>query len=418
VRKITFWLTLILIFTIPWEDSISIAIGTGTSITRLFGLGVAGVWFLTIVIQGRFQKPTLFHALVVLFFLWSIISYWWTSNLAYGYERVKTYAQIFILMLIVWEMLQTPDELMAGLQAYILGCFIPIASSINNYLHGTMAENYEVRFSATGVNAVDLALFLLLGLPIAWHLFTHTYKKYRILKIINLAYVPLAVFTVLLTASRTSLFAVIPAVIFIAWPKRLDAGRIVLTLVILIFSLILLQALLPASIIQRLSSVTTSISSADIGGRVNLWWSSVNVFTQHPILGSGSGSLTPLIGSLAHQTFLSVLAETGLIGFILFACVLIYVFLEVLKLPEGYLGLWLSTFFVWLIRVLSLSFEFRKITWLFFSFMIIQGYTLRKEWQSQKADLKFSEAEEIPTLDSAAGSQVLPNFQGEDKGSV
>ncbi len=416
VRKIAFWLTLILIFTIPWEDSISISIGTGSSITKLFGLGVAGFWFLTIVVEGRFLKPTIFHALVAFFFIWSILSYWWTSDIAYGYERVKTYAQMFILLLVVWEMLQKPDELKAGMQAYLLGAFVLIVSSIYNYLHGMAAVSYEVRFSATGVNAVDLALFLLLGLPMAWHLFIHTSKRNWILKYINLAYLPLAVFTVLLTASRTSLFAAVPALIFIAWPKRLDAGRILLTLIILVFSAVLLRALLPASIFERLSSAATSISSADIGGRVSLWEATVWVFTQHPFFGSGSGSLSPLIGSLAHQTFLSVLAETGLIGFFLFIGVLIYVFLQILKLPEGYLGLWLSTFCVWCIGVLSLSFEFRKITWLLFTFMIIQGNSLRKQWQSQRDKLKASEEEESYGTASPADSKMLPDYMSEDEG--
>ncbi len=414
MRKITYLLTLALIFTIPWEDTFRFEVGTGSSFTKLFGLGVAGFWFLTVVMEGRIFKPTLFHGLVAIFFIWNIISFWWTPQVAYqwSYERVQTYAQIFILMIIVWAMMETPGELLGGLQAYILGAFVPIVSALNNYMHGTMAENYEVRFSATGVNAVDMALFLLLGLPMAWHLFNHS--RNRILKLVNLAYLPLSVFTVLLTASRTSLFAIVPAVIYIAWPKKLDAGRIALTAVLGVVSLILLQALLPASVIERLSSVATSISNADIGGRVSLWLASVGVFTQHPIFGSGAASLSALIGSLAHQTFLSVLAETGLIGFFMFAAILLYIFLEIRKLPKGYIGLWMSTFFVWMIGVLSLSFEFRKITWLFFSFMVLQGYVLRKQWQSQKEELRLSEAEEVSPAAAGAEPIGLQSLSGED----
>jgi O-antigen ligase len=147
-------------------------------------------------------------------------------------------------------------------------------------------------------------------------------------------------------------------------------------------------------VIERLSSVFTSIGSADIGGRVGLWVETAAIFLKHPFVGSGSGSLSFLIGTFSHQTFLSVLAETGLIGFILFCIVLVYIFSQLLRLPKGYIGLWVSTFFIWLIGVLSLSFEFRKITWLFFSFMIIQGFSLREQWQAQKAGLGSSEVEE------------------------
>ena len=402
MRKLTFWLTLLLIFTIPWEDSITVAFGTGSSLTRMFGLGVAGLWLLTVIMEGRFNRPHLFHALAIFFILWNILSYWWTVDTTWSY-----------LMLIIWEMLQKPDELMAGLQALILGGFVLIGSTLINYLRGTAAVNYEVRFSATGVNAVDLAVFLLVGLPIAWHLFKHPIRNNWILKYINLAYLPLAVFTVLLTASRTSLFAIVPAAIFIGWPKRLDAGRILLAMIILLLSFIIFKTILPAAVVDRLASAGTSIQKGDLSGRVTLWRDTIAVFEQHPFFGSGTGSMTFLIGSFSHQTFLSVLAETGLIGFFLFILVVGYVFSQIFKLPKGYLGLWLSTFFVWFIGVLSVTFEFRKITWVIFTFIIIQGESLRRQWRSKKDDIRISEAEEISSPDNGLDSQRLSAFQEE-----
>lgn len=405
MRKITFWFTLAMIFTIPWEDSITIS-GTA-SLTRLLGLAVAGLWFLTILVDGRFRKPVLFHAFVVFFFAWNIVSYLWTANIGDTYTKVKTYGQIFILVLIVWEMFQKPSDLIAGLQAFILGSFVPIVSSLINYLHGNVAESYEVRFSATNVNAVDLALFLLMGLPIAWYLFNYFGgKKNNILRIINLTYLPLALFTILLTASRTSLFAVIPALIYILWPKRFDIGRIIFSLFILVAAVTILLVILPSSVIGRLSTVFSSIGSADIGGRVVLWKESIQVFLEHPLLGSGSGSLNTLINSLSHETYLSVLAETGLIGFALFVCVIVIVLNEAVKLRKAHSGVWLSALFVWMVGVLSLSFEFRKITWLFFSFIIIEGYTLNKQLQSQDVKLKGSEKEESQAFAKGIESNV------------
>jgi O-antigen ligase len=403
MRKFTFWLTLFLIFTIPWEDALSIpAIG---SFTKLLGLVVAGFWFLTILSEGRFRKPHLFHAFVLLFFLWNIVSYIWSTNINDTIGRIITYGQIFILMIIVWEMFQKPAEIIVGLQAYIFGAFVPIASSINNYLHGTVAENYEVRYSATGVNAVDLVVFLLLGLPIAWHLYTHSNKKKnRILKIVNISYLPLAIITVLLTASRTSLFAIVPAVIYILWPKKVDIVQLGLRFMILVVSILVSLAFLPSSVIERLASASTSISSGDIGGRVTLWRETIASFTQHPIIGSGSGTLNTIIGGLSHQTFLSVLAETGLIGFVLFIFILAIVINQAVRLPKGYSGLWLSSFFVWFIGVLSLSFEFRKVTWLFFSFVIIEGAALHKKYRSKKLKSRANNNIKSQSLTSVAES--------------
>jgi O-antigen ligase len=404
LRKLAFWMSLVLIFTIPWEDSLSIpALG---SFTRLLGLVVAGFWFLTILTEGRFRKPHLFHALVLLFFLWNIVSYIWSVDVDRTVQRILTYGQIFVLMLIIWELFQKPADLIAGLQAYVLGSYVCIASSIYNYLHGIVAENFEVRYTATGVNAVDLALFLLLGLPVAWHLFTHfNHKNNFILKVLNIAFIPLAIFSILLTASRTSLFAVVPAIIFILWPKRIDVGRFILIAIFLVVSLLVMRAILPAGIVDRLATASASISAGDIGGRVTMWKETITIFLRNPLFGNGSGVLPTIIGSLAHQTFLSVLAETGLIGFGLFVCILATVINQAVRLPKGYLGLWLSSFFVWFIGVLSLSFEFRKVTWLFLSFVIIEGAALHEQYLSEKLNSTVSESEEDQSLIGA----VEPN---------
>jgi O-antigen ligase len=404
LRKITFWLSLVLIFIVPWEDSLSItAIG---SLARLIGLVVAGFWFLTILTEGRFRKPNLFHAFVLLFFLWNIVSYMWTMDVDRTIERIKTYVQIFLLLLILWELYKKPADLVAGLQVYVLGAYVCIASSIFNYLSGTTAEKYEVRYSATGVNAVDLALLLLLGIPLAWHLFLLAdKKKNRILKIINIAYIPLAFFSVLLTASRTSLFAIVPAIIFILWPKRLNIGRFILISIFLLISLLVIRALLPAGIIERLATVSTSISTADFGGRVNLWMAAITVFLGHPLFGSGGGTLYTTIGSAAHQTFLSVLAETGLIGFLIFTCILAIVVNQAARLPKGYSGFWFSVFFVWVIGVLSLSWETTKSTWIFFSFVIIEGAALQEQYRSETLKSTASETEKGQSLTSAVESK-------------
>jgi len=403
MRKITYWLTLVLIFIVPWEDSLSItAIG---SLTRLTGLVVAGCWFLTILTEGRFRKPHLFHAFVLFFFLWNIVSYIWSLDIDRTFERIKTYLQIFLLMLIIWELFKEPADLIAGLQAYILGAYVCIASSIGNYLSGTIAENYEVRYSATGVNAVDLSLLLLLGIPLAWHLYLlANKKKNRFLKIINIAYIPFAIFTVLLTASRTSLFAIVPAIIFILWPKRFNIGRFILISIFLGVSIMIIRVILPAGIIERLATTSTSISSADFGGRVNLWKETITLFLRHPVVGSGAGILFTTIGSEAHQTFLSILAETGLIGFLLFTCILAIVVNQAARLPKGYSGLWFSVIFIWVIGVLSLTWEAMKPTWLFMSFVIIEAAALQDQFRSENLKSK------APETKKANSSPVLWNL--------
>jgi O-antigen ligase len=397
MRKITFWLSLLMIFIIPWEDTLSIsAIG---SLSRLIGLVVAGFWLLTILTEGRARKPHPFHVLVLLFFLWNALSYFWSQDIPGTVERIITYAQIFLMLLIVWELYKKPTDLIAGLQAYVLGSYVCIASSIINYLEGRVAVSFEVRYSATGINAVDLSLLLLLGIPLAWHLFLQLdKKKYRILRFIDIVYLPLAVFAILLTGSRTSLFAIVPAIIFIFWPNRLDIGRYILISIFLAVSLLIVRSVLPAAIIERLSTASSSIASADIGGRVKIWGDALAIFLGHPLIGSGGGTLYTVIGSAAHETFLSILAETGLIGLLLFICILAIVLNQAARLLKGYSGLWFSVFFIWAIGVLSLSWEVKKVTWLILIFVIIEGVAMQEQYRSEILKSTVSETEKGQSL--------------------
>ena len=389
MRRIAYWLALILIFIIPWEDSISIpALG---SIARLMGLVVAAFWAATMLLDGHFRKPHLFHAFVLLFFLWNFMSLFWSFDIESTMQRIKTYSQVFLLMLLFWDVLQKPENLISGLQAFIFGCFMLIMSTIYNFIGGNVAVVYEGRYSATGINANDLSLILIIGLPIAMQLFFSASPGMSgtLLKIINLAFVPLAIFAIALSGSRTSLIAIIPFGLFMIGTHLIRFPRKVLIFVIFLFSLLILIPFVPQSLINRLGTIGTSIGEGDLGGRLDLWSKGIIVLSQHPILGIGSGAVISSIGSAVHNTFISIADETGFIGFILFCSILGIVVYQILNMPKGSSGLWLAIFLTWVIGVLSLSWEFRKLTWIVLSFVIIES-SFCKPAMTPKANELFS----------------------------
>jgi O-antigen ligase len=373
VRKITYLSALVLIFLVPWEDSIStLSVG---SLARLMGFAVAGLWLATILVEGKFRKPHLFHILVLFFFLWNFLSLFWSLNVEVTLQRIKTYGQMLLLILIYWELFQRPEQLMAGLQAYIFGAYVLIGSTVYNFLSGNVAVEYEGRYSATGVNAVDLALFLMIGLPIAMQLVfaaTHN-RRGTILKLLNLCYIPLAIFAILLTGSRTSLIAVIPFGMFMVGAPQIKFDKKILIFALLLISLLILLPFIPTNIIERLGTIDDSIGAGDLGGRLDLWRQAVAVLAQHPILGVGGGAIDELIGSAVHNTFFSVAADTGVMGLILFLAMLGVVVYQILRLPQGTSGLWMAIFMTWVVGVLSLSWDFKKLTWLLLNFIIIEG---------------------------------------------
>jgi O-antigen ligase len=388
VRKITYLLSLVLIFSIPWEDSVSTAsIG---SLARLIGIVLAGLWLGTIAIEGRFRKPHLFHALVLLFFLWNFVSIFWSSDIATTIQRIKTYSQIFLLMLIYWDIFQTREHLIAGLRAYVCGACILVFSTVYNYLSGNVAVQYEGRYSATGVNANDVVLILIIGLPIVLHLFFVTRKDTpgNILRVVGLLYLPLSIYSIILTGSRTSLVAILPFLILMAVTGEIKAGRKLLMFLALIACLLASLPFVPQTVLSRLGTIGSSIGGADLGGRVNMWWKSIAILDEHPILGVGSGAVDRAIGGAVHNTFITIVSETGFVGLLLFLSILGLVFYEVVRLPRRKAELWLTILMIWTIGILSLSWEFRKVSWILLGFMIIES-SFREQVGEQEGSLNF-----------------------------
>jgi len=373
VRRVTYVLSLIFIFLIPWEDMISTS-GWG-SLARVMGLVLAACWLITILIQGHFRKPHIYHFLVLLFFLWNFLSVYWSLDATGTIQRITTYSQIFLFVLVFWEVFQSPGELKGGLQAFILGAYVLIISTFINYANGTVAVAYESRYSATGVNAVDMALALILGLPMALHLFLNHGRGAgnTILRFVNLAYMPMAIFAVLLTGSRTSLLAAIPFFAYIALTPEIKLQRRILTFVILLVVMLVFLPLIPQAVISRLGTTGASIAGEDLGGRVALWRQAVEILAQHPLLGVGGGTLDPLIGSAAHNTYVSIATETGFIGFILFFSIIAVAVYQAIRSPEKHAALWIAVLATWAIGVLSLSWEFRKLTWLILTLVVVAG---------------------------------------------
>jgi len=414
MRNIAYLLSLVLVFSIPWENAITLG-GFGT-LARVAGILAAGAWLGSILISGRIRKLNPFLLLFFLFALWNVVSLYWTVDARETNVRIITYIQLALLAWIFWDLFTTQKTLMAALQAYILGGYVVIAATISNYLAGQGISDYaSSRYAGAGMNADDLALILILGLPVAWHLATRMRNGILglLLRLVNYAFIPFALFAILLTATRTALFAVVPVVLYILGTvSQLKPFVRILIFVVLIGALFGLQPFIPQATFERLSTIPASIAAGDLGGRVALWRASFQAFIQHPLIGVGSGALnSPFqLGGFAHNTFLSILAELGIIGFILFVVLLGVVLKEAIFQPKGYSYLWLSVLAVWVIGVFTLTWEFRKPTWLFLSLIVISSNLLDlsgEPFRRSSLVQSMGGSSQLATLDSSGQPHVL-----------
>ncbi|MCP4420167.1 MAG: hypothetical protein GY805_26480, partial [Chloroflexi bacterium] len=272
MRKVAFWLSVIFIFTIPWEGITIQGLG---SVARLAGLPAFAVWINSILFSGKIRRPHPFHLIVALFLLWNIVTLFWTVNVDETMARLETYVQLALLVWLIWDLFTTSEEVKIGHQAYVLGAYVSVWSTISNYLAGNTTGN-SGRYTGFGFNSNGLAMILVIGLPIAWHLAVSSSadesKKGSFLRFINYGYVLPALFAILLTASRTAVLSTMPAFWFMLGSiTRLKPVSRLLIAVAAAAALIFLQPLVPQTSIDRLSTTSDELSEGDLNGRTQLW---------------------------------------------------------------------------------------------------------------------------------------------------
>lgn len=341
MRKIAFWLSLALIFTMPWENMIEF--GMLGTMSHVVGFLLVGSWVASIGFTNKIRRPHEFHLVFAAYALWHFMSIIWTIDYQKTQIRFVTYIQLILLVYILWDLYVTPKEVKASLQAYVLGAWVSIGSLASNFMTGTKSS--YTRYTATGFDSNNIGIILALGIPIAWYLITQKResKIARLLTIVNYLYLPAAVFGIMLTGSRAALVTTGFAFMYLlASIKRLKISTRFMICIALVAALYGVVSIIPEGLIDRLSTTEESVESGDLNGRVVIWRAALDVFEEHPLIGIGTNAFASStdLGKAAHNTYLSILVEVGIIGFSLFvfAAVIIFIMPCSIQSREGNSG--------------------------------------------------------------------------------
>lgn len=320
-------------FAVPW-DRLIVLPGLNV-VTRGTGALALGMALLAIVLTGRVRRWRVFHTAAFLFVAWTAFAVWMLNPSGIP-AKLYTFVQLFLVLWMIWELATTVRRQRALLTAFVFGSCVPALATIALYIQ---AGGSLKRFSAGGADANSLAMTLALALPMAWYLSLTTPK--RINQWIFRAYVPLGMLGTALTGSRGGMLTLLIALLIIPLTMSLSPGRLAAAVGLLGLSGALMIAYVPAQVVERLSSTSTEVENVDFGGRFKLWKAGAHAFVRRPFMGYGVGqfraAITPELGSLAlvaHNSFLSVLVEEGLVGLALYLTMLLSVLASILPWPR------------------------------------------------------------------------------------
>ena len=384
MRTVNYWLSLLMIGLMPWMDMVHLP-GMGT-VSRVAGFGAAAFWVFVVLLTGRTRKPGLLHLLALLFLLWTSLTLFWSQDVDRSWDRMFIYIRMLGMALMIWDLYDSPTMIRSALQVYVLGAYVHAASVFYNFWLG--AESVYGRFAATGNIANTTAYVLGMGIPLAWYLATLPKQPAEaangeatplqkwgayLLQWVNFIYFPVAMTAIALTATRFGVIMAVPACLYgLLVLARSYRKLSLVVLIILVAALGFLSTFVPASSFARLAEMGDSIRNGDLTGRVDLWRTAQVVWEEHPIVGIGSDAFPSVnrSGRAVHNTYLVILAETGVIGLAIYLLFLAAIFTTAWRLPNWESVFWLTLLIVWGLTSLVLNLAHDKSIWLFFSLLM------------------------------------------------
>jgi O-antigen ligase len=242
---------------------------------------------------------------------------------------------------------------------------------------------YYGRFSAAGTSPDDLGALLAIGIPIAWYLAASQNRNpvIRLLKWVNYSYIPVALLGIALSGTRLALVAAIPGLIFgLASLTRLRIATRIFIFIFLIVAVYFSLPFIPQESFERLGTTGNELSSGDLNGRLELWTQGMASFERHPLQGVGSNMYRSVNteNKVAHNSFISVLVELGLIGLILFGFILASAIRQIFSQPTWEKRMWLAVLAGWAAAAATLTWEYRKPTWLFLCLIVASAAAMEQ----------------------------------------
>ena len=372
------------VLALPWGGDTT-TVGSFILASLIFVVPV-GLLALRLLMVRKVRRLSTIHYLLLAFTAWVAASLLWTIDSEATTTRLGTYVQLLVFVGLIWELAPTKSRVQGLIICYVLGSLYASLETIYNYAMGrTMSQlegaDWETnRYSVDGINADELGLIIALSIPMALYLLTA--NRNLLLKALCWGQLVAGFTAILLTATRGAMFAVLVGVMVISVPtlsrmSRTQKGMAVIACVALLACAALF---VPRASIDRYLTTGTELTQGTLTHRTVIWAAGLEVFRDHPIVGVGAGAYGQAVVKLidiayiAHNTFISVLVELGMVGAALFLLLLGSMLHSVFRMPYLEKWLWLAVLATWATGAASVTWENRKISWLLFGLVAAQAY--------------------------------------------
>jgi O-antigen ligase len=373
VRRLSFWLVVLLAASIPLEGIGSV--GSVFKLPRLAGMAALGGVVLSICAGAKVRPLDRVVGWAAAFTAWVALSYFWSIAPHVTLSRALTFVQLLVLVWVVWQEATNHERCLVLMKAYVAGaavaCVVSLARGSDRFIERFSLGDPNT-FGVLTVIAVAMAAYIVHCEPRSrWGWACRPFMV-------------VAAVAVVLTASRTATVALaVVCVVLLVDRRTVSLGRLALLAVAFVGFLVIAGRVVDSAQLERIQSIEAEVSEGTLGGRLPLWRLAWDRFTDRPVTGIGASTFrleaeqTLGRGRAPHSTFVGVLVELGMVGLVLFLAVLLRAAGSAVRLQSALLRMWVAVALAWGVASFSLSWETKKITWFLVVLAAAQGAARR-----------------------------------------
>ena len=392
-KSLTLLLLSAYVFCIPCQALL--VVGGGASIARVVGWVAMASGVVTIVYCGIKLRPTIGAWFVAVFLLWNLLSVTWSVSSAATISACVRDSQLAGMVLLCWAFISSSEDIARLFASYTVGASLALGFTIWNFAHGiTYLGTMDSRYVASGFDPNEMAIIFVLGVPMAVQLSLDSASKSR--RHWAMMYLPAAIVGTVLTGSRTGSIALTVALLF--------SGRVLLSgsfgkkaVVTLLAGLSVALIMIVASESERarVGSVATetfagTLTEGGLSQRFEVWNCAWQLFREYPFFGVGAGAFAPAVARyygkpiVAHNTYISILVETGTIGFALCTLMIVVVLSQMKRIEFRMRRTLMSLVAVLSTAFFALTWEGDKSTWLVLALLLTAPNLTNSRWANPR----------------------------------
>lgn len=266
--------------------------------------------------RKRFDAPQ--YPLMVAFLLVLMLSHVANGWVGGALVQLEKFAPVVLAFVVFANGLQDRAKLLTAMRAFVLAAVVLSVHGIEQEATGLgwtgvgLSQGTRIQYVGIFNDPNDLGMLFVMCIPMAFYLRAHAGGMRGLwwgLCALVLLY------GVYLTNSRGALLACLVMFGVYLWQRRglFIAGSL---------GVVAIGVLL--ALPSRFSEIDAEEASAQ--GRVDSWYEGLQMFRGDPILGIGPDMYSDYHHLTAHNSFVLVMAETGIIGFMVFLALIIYAF--------------------------------------------------------------------------------------------